>query len=273
LNIIESEKDIKNYLKNKGPVAFIPTMGNLHDGHLSLIEEANKYTDTKVVSIFVNPLQFNEKVDFNIYPRTIESDIEILKKINIDVLFIPNGDILKNITKIKPSKKAKKLCGLNRPGHFSGVLTIVNKLFSLIKPKYAFFGKKDYQQYRLIKDFVNENNKNISIIGVKIYRDINGLALSSRNNLLSNDDKIIASNLYKSLSFIKENKDLLSKDLLNREIDKLNKTGLIIDYLESCNKNTFMQSYDSVNEDLLIAVAAKINNIRLIDNVVINKLL
>ena len=180
--------------------------------------------------------------------------------------------ILNNIEKVKASKKSKKLCGLSRPGHFDGVVTILNRFFNQINPDIVIFGKKDYQQYLIVKDLINDKKLNIKLIGSETIRDKNGLALSSRNNLLSNEQKKIASELYKTLKDINKKKKSLSQDLLHKKIDYLSSLGFEVDYLTLCNAQTLEDSYEIRSNNLLLAIAATINDIRLIDNIILDKL-
>ena len=269
MEIIKNIEDLNKFRSNYDQISFVPTMGNLHDGHISLIKKANEYSDTVLASIFINPLQFNDKNDFINYPKTLDSDINLLIKNECDCLFLPDQSILNNIKQIKSSYKSQHLCGLNRPGHFDGVLTIVNRLFDLVKPTRAIFGKKDYQQLLLISDFVKENNLPINIIGSEIVRDQSGLALSSRNNHLSADEKKLASNLYKTLKIIanKGNK-LTNNDIIN-EKNRLLELGFSIDYLNVCNPQELSKESNYNIRPLIVAIAAHIGEIRLIDNILI----
>ena len=269
MEIIKNIEDLNKFRSNYDQISFVPTMGNLHDGHISLIKKANEYSDTVITSIFINPLQFNDKNDFINYPKTLDSDINLLIKNECDCLFLPDQSILNNIKQIKSSYKSQYLCGLNRPGHFDGVLTIVNRLFDLVKPTRAIFGKKDYQQLLLISDFVKENNLPINIIGSEIVRDQSGLALSSRNNHLSADEKKLASNLYKTLKIIanKGNK-LTNNDIIN-EKNRLLELGFSIDYLNVCNPQELSKESNYNIRPLIVAIAAHIGEIRLIDNILI----
>ena len=252
-------------------ITFIPTMGNLHDGHLSLFERASKLKKPIFSSIFINPLQFNNKSDFINYPKTLENDISLLESQECECLFLPNESILDNIEQIKAPDKANFLCGADRPGHFDGVLTIVNKLFDLMRPTDAVFGLKDYQQYLLIKDYVDSCKLPINILGSKTIRDKNGLAMSSRNNLLTNDELAKASEIYKSLLFIKNNTNNLSKHLLSDASRNLNKEGFEVDYLKVINSITLQEclSKDYEEGHQVVAIAAKLGSVRLIDNMFI----
>ena len=267
MEIIKNIEDLNKFRSNYDQISFVPTMGNLHDGHISLIKKANEYNDTVIASIFINPLQFNDKNDFINYPKTLDSDINLLIKNECDCLFFPDQSILNNIKQIKSSYKSQYLCGLNRPGHFDGVLTIVNRLFELVRPTRAIFGKKDYQQLLLITDFVKENNLPINIIGSEIVRDQSGLALSSRNNRLSSHEKKLASNLYKTLKVITNKGNTLTyDDVLNEKI-RLKALGFSIDYLNICNPQELTEEFNLTIRPLIVAIAAYIGEVRLIDNI------
>jgi len=268
LEIIKSENDLIDYRNQFRNLSFIPTMGNLHKGHLSLLLKAQEYKDPTIVSIYVNPLQFNDSFDFITYPKTLDLDISLLAKNGCDCLFIPDQSILEDINQIKAPKKSIELCGRNRPGHFDGVLTIVNRLFELVKPTRAIFGMKDYQQLALIKDFVYEGKLPITVIGAPTLRDLNGLALSSRNTHLSNDEKLIASLLFKTLQDL-AGIHIITDKLINNKIDELSASGFEVDYLKCCNADTLKESSNYSERPLLIAIAAKIKNIRLIDNILV----
>ena len=271
LKIVKNIKDFNEIRSAFGQITFIPTMGNLHNGHLSLFERASKLNNPIFSSIFINPLQFNNKNDFANYPKTLENDISLLESQNCECLFLPDESILDNIEQIKAPDKANFLCGANRPGHFDGVLTIVNKLFDLMRPSDAVFGLKDYQQYLLIKDYVNSRNLPINVVGSKTIRDKNGLAMSSRNNLLTSNELIKASEIYKSLLFIKNNTKNLSKHFLDEVSRDLNKKGFKVDYLTVINSITLQECLNQRMEEgrLIVAIAAKIGSVRLIDNIFI----
>ena len=271
LKIVKNIKDFNEIRSAFGQITFIPTMGNLHNGHLSLFERASKLNNPIFSSIFINPLQFNNKSDFTNYPKTLEKDISLLESQNCECLFLPDESILDNIEQIKAPDKANFLCGANRPGHFDGVLTIVNKLFDIMRPSDAVFGLKDYQQYLLIKDYVNSRNLPINVVGSKTIRDKNGLAMSSRNNLLTSNELIKASEIYKSLLFIKNNTKNLSKHFLDEVSRDLNKKGFKVDYLTVINSITLQECLNQRMEEgrLIVAIAAKIGSVRLIDNIFI----
>ena len=271
LKIAKNIKDFNDIRSAFDQITFIPTMGNLHNGHLSLFERASELNNPIFSSIFINPLQFNNKSDFTNYPKTLEKDISLLESQNCECLFLPDESILDNIEQIKAPDKANFLCGANRPGHFDGVLTIVNKLFDLMRPSDAVFGLKDYQQYLLIKDYVNSRNLPINVVGSKTIRDKNGLAMSSRNNLLTSNELIKASEIYKSLLFVKNNTKNLSKHFLDEVSRDLNKKGFKVDYLTVINSITLQECLNQRMEEgrLIVAIAAKIGSVRLIDNIFI----
>ena len=245
-------------------------MGNLHKGHMALIDKAKSYDSHVTASIFINPLQFNDDSDFNNYPKSLDEDIALLSKHGCDSVFIPDSSILENIKDIKAPDTALYLCGRNRPGHFDGVLTIVNKLFEITKPTRSFFGKKDFQQLTLINNFVKENNLSTEIISVDTVRELNGLAMSSRNNRLSESDREKASKLYKTLSLIKDNLNNLSKKMIKNYKDELIRQGFDVDYLSICDPITLKDHVDFNSRPILVAIAASISGIRLIDNILID---
>ena len=245
-------------------------MGNLHKGHMTLIDKARSYDSHVTASIFINPLQFNDTNDFNNYPKSLDDDIALLSKHGCDSVFIPESSILENIKEIKAPDTALYLCGMNRPGHFDGVLTIVNKLFEITKPTRSFFGKKDFQQLTLIKNFVSENNLPIEIISVDTVREPNGLAMSSRNNRLSESDREKASELYKTLSLIRDNSNDLSNKNIKSHKDELMRQGFDVDYLSVCDPISLKDLEDFNSKPILVAIAASISGIRLIDNILID---
>ena len=266
---IQEFNDAKNDL---GKLSFVPTMGNLHRGHTSLVDIAKQFKNKIVTSIYVNKLQFNDTNDYLYYPKTLDADIEILKKHGCDYLLIPDDLILDNIQQIQAPLKSKKLCGQSRPGHFDGVLTILNKFFKIIDPNIVIFGKKDYQQFILVRDFIKNNNLNIKIIGGNTIRESSGLALSSRNNLLSDEEKLLAAKLYEVLNEIESEKVNLDLDFINSKKYYLESFGINVDYLISCDPESFEESYEIYNKDLLIAIAAYVGKVRLIDNLKLTKL-
>ena len=251
-------------------LGFVPTMGGIHKGHLSLIKESNKFCKKTIVSIFVNPKQFNNKRDLKSYPRNIKNDLKILKKSRkVDFVYLPKfKDIYKDKKKptIKLLKKDKILCAKFRKGHFEGVLDVMNKLTKIVNPKKIFMGKKDFQQLYLVKKLLEKKHKT-KIIPCKTIRDNNKIALSSRNSLLNRSNLETAGYIYKKLvnvkKNIKNNKDVSEYLKLQKKKMK-NNFKIKIDYLELRNINNLKISNTTKNSRLFIAY--HLSNIRLIDN-------
>ena len=258
-----------NLLKSSGKTtALVPTMGNLHSGHLSLVKIAQQIADVVIVSIFVNPMQFGQNEDFNTYPRTLENDCKALIKTNVDILFNPNSqdiypkDKAEHTQIILPSL-SHKLCGEFRPNFFIGVATIVAKLFNIIPADFAVFGKKDYQQLLVIKKMVADLNLPIKILSGDIVRENNGLALSSRNSYLSANERKKAVKLYQVLQDavlqLKQNSIAIVE---TTSIKKLNDAGFKVDYFKVLDANL-----SNKESPKIILVAAWLGKTRLIDNV------
>ena len=259
-NILDLNKAINDF-KNLG---FIPTMGGIHKGHISLIKNSQKTCKKTIVSLFVNPTQFNDKNDFKKYPRNLNKDIRILNKLKIDYVFIPSVDeIYKNKNKkIKIFKKDKVLCARHRKGHFEGVLNVMNRLLNIIKAKKVFMGEKDFQQLFLIKKYLSKKH-NIKIINCPTIRDKNNVALSTRNNLLTKKNYAKVALITNYFLKFKNNKKKLQK--LKHAIKKLENIYKIkIDYLEFRNEKD-LSKYNFKNKNRLF-VAYSIDKIRLIDN-------
>ena len=276
--IIKTIKELKSWKESlKSNISFIPTMGNLHKGHLKLIEEANKHnSDTTLISIFVNPLQFENKKDFTLYPKSIEKDIELAFKAGANAIFIPRQEEIfpkneSDICYLKASSKlSSTLCGVKRVGHFDGVCTVVYRLLTLIQPKKILLGEKDWQQLLILKEMVKEMQFNVEFQSIATVRDFDGVPFSSRNNLLSTLER--------------KNLKLFSQELLNiqREftkeekldnkkiISKINKLNITIEYLELVNPFTLEKSNSDENITLL-AGAILCGNTRLIDHVFLMK--
>ncbi|TCM66750.1 pantoate--beta-alanine ligase [Acinetobacter calcoaceticus] len=251
-------------------IGFVPTMGNLHEGHLNLVREARKLCDVVVVSIFVNPIQFGPNEDFDSYPRTLEQDSHLLAEVGCDILFAPSVEQMygtqPRLTNIQVNKITQDLCGAQRPGHFDGVAVVVTKLFNMVQPNYAFFGQKDYQQLVVIQQLVRDLNMPIDVIGVTIARAEDGLALSSRNGYLTAEQREIAPKIYQSL--IKAKQQLQQKQPLAMVLKdigfELTQAGFEIDYVEA--RTTLLQSIEQFDQDIVLFVAAKLGKTRLIDN-------
>jgi len=275
VKVIKKIDDLK-IINKKRPIALIPTMGNLHEGHLSLVKQSINLQLSPLVTIFVNPLQFGPNEDFETYPRTIKQDKESLEKQKCEFLFLPEkSEILEGIKKLK-APYSNFLCGKKRPGHFDGVITIVNRFFELIKPEYCFFGQKDFQQQLIIHNHLKENNLSTKLVIGETVRDANGLALSSRNNYLTQSEQKDASIIYKYLQEIADqlrqvrsdsSKDLSMSALMVCEEykKKLEDKGFEIDYLEIINAKN-LEQFKKDDTDLLIAIAAHFKGVRLIDN-------
>ena len=270
MKILLNNHTLNSKLRPFDDIGFIPTMGGIHEGHLSLIKRSKKLCKNTLVSIFVNPKQFNNKKDFKTYPSNIKDDLKILRKIKgIDFVYIPKfKDIYnskrKSIITIK--KKDKILCAKFRKGHFEGVLDVMDRLTNLIKPNRIFMGKKDYQQLFLVKRFI-ENKYSTKIIGCKTIRNKNKLALSSRNYLLDKDDLVIAGKISKEFSLLKrkiKNKKNINKFLTEekRNIQKI--FNVKIEYLELRNEKNLLLSNKSSQSKIFVSYYFK--NIRFIDN-------
>jgi pantoate--beta-alanine ligase len=272
MHVIHTQKELVETLKKLTNIAFVPTMGNLHDGHLKLIEEALKKTKYVVVSIFINPLQFNSKDDFKNYPRTLDEDLLMLQKLDVPFVFVPSKeDIIDSSQTIEIHLPdiANDLCGRFRPGHFNGVATIVCKLFNLIQPELAFFGRKDFQQLFLIKELVKQLNYPIHIIAIDTVRHKDGLAKSSRNNLLSKEDRKKAPQLFELMNAMKEK--VMQKKLSFKEIEAdaerlLNASGWIVDYLAIRSAQSLKTPVHN-EKQMVILGAATLGSVRLIDNI------
>ena len=269
----ELYKSLKEFSQRSGKLALIPTMGNLHDGHLSLIKLAKLKASKTITTIFVNPLQFSKNEDFKKYPRTEKSDIEKLKKERCDILFIPNNsnEIFSELEKVNlySGKLGSELCGKIRPGHFDGVLTVVNRLFELINPDLAVFGAKDYQQQILIKKMAKLLHPQIFFIKAPIIRSKNGVALSSRNKYLTEQEFDIASNLFKclrnSVDSFKKKKEL--NEILDNAHSFLLSKNLIPDYFELRDSELNLISKNNFEGNKIFLGSVTINNTRLIDNI------
>ena len=257
-------------IKDQGQsIGSVLTMGNLHDGHLSLIKEAQLNNDFVVTSIFINPTQFNNETDFSSYPKTIDDDIAKLEKIGCDLLFLPQiqeiypGDVLKqNIV----NNFRGILCDKYRPGHFDGVTTVVDIFFSIIKPNISYFGEKDFQQIKIIQELVKIKNHNIKIVSCPSIRDDSGMSLSSRNSKFTNDQSKIfnqlGSKIYEFINLCKKkssniNLDNFKKQILENSINK-------IDYIEIRNENNL--DITNISSESRLFIALYIGEIRIIDN-------
>ncbi len=270
MKILINNLSLFETLRPFNDLGFVPTMGAIHKGHLSLINKSNQLCKKTIVSIFVNPKQFNHKRDLESYPRNIKKDLKTLKKNKkVDFVYLPKfNDIYKdkNKSKVKLHKKDKILCAKFRKGHFEGVLDVMDKLTKIVKPKKIFMGEKDFQQLYLVKKVLERKYKS-KVIACKTIRDKNNVALSSRNFLLNKNNLNVAANIYKKLIIIKKNinkkKNIL--DYLKSQKKELrNNYKIKIDYLELRNENNLKISSKKKNSRLFIAYY--LNNVRLIDN-------
>lgn len=274
MDLLKSLDSLQKWRRNiVEPIAFIPTMGALHAGHASLVREAKQSNTKIVVSIFVNPTQFAAGEDLNEYPQTLDQDLNLLNQLEVDAVFLPNASMMYPDgfdTFVRAVSLNKILCGRNRPIHFDGVLTIVIKLFNLIRPHRAYFGKKDYQQLKMIERAVRDLNLNIKIFGCEIHREPTGLAMSSRNSYLSQIQKEQASLIYKELSKARDLVDkgaVIDSTYIKNIKAELLASGFVIDYVELCERHSLKKMNKSVKSASILLVAAKLENVRLIDNI------
>ncbi len=277
VNATESLRVLVKAARNAGKkIGFVPTMGALHVGHISLIEAAVKECDFVVVSIFVNPTQFGEGEDFENYPRPLEADLDICRKGGVDVVFLPTPDQMyptENITWVNVEKLTETLCGESRPGHFRGVATVCAKLFNIVGPDAAFFGAKDAQQVVVIKRMVTDLNMPVEIVVCPTVREGSGLAVSSRNKYLTEEQKKDATLIYKSLQKCREMIEAGSTDTgsITAEMRKIlsQAASIQIEYVSIVDAET-LQKLDKIIGEVLAAVAVRIGDARLIDNIVVD---
>ena len=255
-------------------IGFVPTMGNLHEGHLTLVRAAKKICDVVVVSIFVNPIQFGAGEDFDSYPRTLEQDSRLLADVDCDIIFAPSVEQMygtqPRLTNISVGQITDDLCGKSRPGHFDGVAVVVTKLFNIVQPNFAFFGQKDYQQLAVIRQLVQDLNMPLEVIGVPIVRAEDGLALSSRNGYLSEQQRAIAPTIYQLLKQAEQqlHEGHALAQVLESISNQLTQAGFDVDYVEARQPN--LQPIEEFDRDLVLFIAAKLGSTRLIDNLHIN---
>lgn len=278
MQIINTISELRATLKMQDSIGFVPTMGNLHAGHVQLVKIANQHAKCVVVSIFVNPLQFGANEDLANYPRTLEADCEKLKTAGASIVFVPtveemypdfDGQNLNQTMTIMPPLIANELCGASRPGHFSGVATVVMKLFNMVRPNIALFGKKDFQQLFIIKQLVKQLNLSIEIIGVDTIREDSGLAMSSRNGYLTAEQLKQAHQLNNALQDIMHSVKAGCEDfnqLENQAKLTLTNLGWLVDYI-SIRSAINLQAASLIDQQLVVLAAAKLGNTRLIDNI------
>lgn len=274
MNIFHTIKDLKNELNplRHQKIALVPTMGNLHDGHLSLVNLAKQHADIVVVSIFVNPTQFGADEDFASYPRTLDDDCQKLAKAGVALVFAPSVDEMYPVyppnVQILSGSISKILCGQTRPTHFDGVGLVVSKLFNIVHPDVAVFGKKDYQQLAIVTQLVQELNFEIDIIGGEIVRADDGLALSSRNQYLTEQERAIAPRLAQALQQLAGELQSASvadfDTMIQKTKDKLTCDGFTVDYLQVLNQQ--LQPASRHDKHLAILTACYLGKARLLDN-------
>lgn len=274
---IEEMSSISQQWRREGlRIAFVPTMGNLHTGHLKLVEQAKDKADKVVVSIFVNPLQFGPNEDLEKYPRTLDADMAKLNELAVDSVFTPDEKQFykkeKGLTTfVEVPKLSDILCGTSRPGHFRGVTTVVNKLFNIVQPDVAVFGTKDYQQFAIIQQMVLDLAMPITLLGVDTVREQDGLAMSSRNTFLSETQRAIAPKLYKNLQNLRERlmageQDYAALERQTRHL--LVNEGFEVDYLEIRDAINLSRA-DTGSSQLVILTAVWLGETRLIDNIIV----
>lgn len=275
MRIIETIADMRALRRSAASIAFVPTMGNLHDGHLSLVEIARRHADSVVVSIFVNRLQFGQGEDFDRYPRTFQADCDKLQAAGCAAVFAPDEHELYPQPQqyfVEPPAIANELCGAHRAGHFRGVTTVVNKLFNIVQPDVAVFGKKDFQQITIIRQMVEQLAMPIEIIGGETGRAADGLALSSRNGYLSEAERAEAPRIYRNLARIKTAIAGGRRDFATLETEAvadLHAHGWQVDYVELRNATTLARAHAD-DRHLVVLAAAKLGKTRLIDNLEFN---
>lgn len=283
LHTIKEVRDqVKEWKKQGLTVGLVPTMGALHNGHLSLIKKAVEKCDKVVVSVFVNPIQFCPGEDLDKYPRTLEADEKLCNDTGVSIVFAPtpnemygntpprSNDFLTYV--VPPFFYVNKLCGKSRVGHFDGVCTVVNKLFNIVQPDYAFFGQKDAQQLVIIKKMVKDLNIPVEIVPCPIVREASGLALSSRNKYLSEDDKIQALALNKILNNIKDcyKQGITDVKALKETAYNFLNEHHELEYLEFCDADN-LEDVTTANDNTRVFIACRVGGVRLIDNILLGE--
>jgi pantoate--beta-alanine ligase len=272
MHVVSTVTELRQRLDKQKSVAFVPTMGNLHAGHLHLVELAKQQAKCVVVSIFVNPLQFGANEDLANYPRTLEEDCEKLKLAGVDVVFTPTVETMyptEQTILVEPPAIANDLCGASRPGHFRGVATVVLKLFNMVRPNVAVFGKKDFQQLFIIREMVKQLNLPIEIVAGETMREPDGLAMSSRNGYLLPGQRVEAQRLHRALQQVVDaiqggNTDFPA--LESQTTQYLTQLGWVVDYIAIRSSHTLLPA-NAEDARLVVLGAAKQGRTRLIDNI------
>lgn len=272
MQVIHAVDALRQRLKTEHAIALVPTMGNLHAGHLHLVELARQHGQCVVVSIFVNPLQFGANEDLASYPRTLQADCEKLQAVGVDVVFAPSeADMYpqpQTVT-VNPPPVANELCGAVRPCHFAGVATVVLKLFNMVQPQVAVFGKKDFQQLAVIRQMTGQLNLPVDIIAGETMRETDGLAMSSRNGYLSAAERLEAPRLYRALKLAAEAVEQGEGDFAaveSQTTQYLTQLGWIVDYISIRASSTLARA-TTADQELVILGAARLGRTRLIDNI------
>lgn len=280
--IVVVRQHLDSLRRRQERIGLVPTMGALHEGHRSLIRRAREECDFVVVSIFVNPTQFGPNEDLDRYPRSLEKDLEICKAEGVNMVFTPSAKEMypdESFIRFEINTLTKHLCGASRPGHFNGVLQVVNKLLQVVEPTDSYFGQKDIQQFTLIKRMVQEFNIWVHVHRVDTIREHDGLALSSRNRYLSDTDRKIAPELYRNLQRLHQiciEKVFADRNEMQKQLDdakdRLGESGLKIDYLEIVDSSTLQPVENMANNiSYIIAGAVYLGNTRLIDNIILER--
>ncbi len=271
-SISELEKRLSGVRSKRVSIGLVPTMGALHAGHIQLIDRAVEDSDFVVVSLFVNPIQFNQEADYKRYPREVSGDLEVCRERGVDVLFAPSLEEMyprPQRTFVEVERLTNHLCGRHRPGHFQGVTTVVLKLFNIVRPDRAYFGQKDAQQLAVIRRMVDDLNVPLTIVEVPTVRESSGLALSSRNEQLNAEQRRLASSLHKALHIAEQRIAAGERDARGIKDEALatidSQRGLRVEYFEIVDPEE-MQPVDEVAGPVRVAAAAWVGSIRLIDN-------
>ena len=273
-SVTELRQYVQHWKDHDESISFVPTMGNLHAGHMSLIEKGQSLCDRSICSIFVNPMQFGPNEDWDHYPRTLERDIELLERVGCDLVYLPTAselypEGLDKISHVDVTDLTDRYEGAHRPGHFTGVATVVLKLFNIVKPDVSVFGKKDYQQYRVIMKMVEDFNIDVRIVGHETTREDSGLATSSRNQYLDDTQTQQASLIYQTLQKAAHDIERGERDFAaieQRAVEVLDAAGFETDYFVVCTADTLMPATGE-DRNLVILVTAALGSTRLLDNI------
>jgi pantoate--beta-alanine ligase len=277
-SIAELRSIIQNWRQSKQTLAFVPTMGNLHSGHLELVNEARKRADKVVVSIFVNPTQFGPNEDFVTYPRTEQQDVVRLTSVAADLLFLPTTETMypeSSQTQISVAGLSTLHCGSHRPGHFDGVALVVCKLLNIVQPDCLLLGEKDFQQLAVIRQMVTDLNMPLEVIGIPTVREADGLAMSSRNVYLSAQERQVAPMLYQCLCLTRDAikvSQAIGQNVLDEQAARLQQLGFAVDYFHLCRRDDLLPA-GPLDKELILLAAVRLGKTRLIDNIYFDRAL